>query len=327
MSGLDFDRLPFGLAPDDLLLAMAGTGAALTVVALWSALVPRDPAAAKARALLERRMALKAAATAPRRRVRPTVQAAGLMRKVVERLNLLRSRQAEQVVAKLARAGLRSRDAIVVYLFCKTTLPMAALALAALPLFAMPAAGMQLGQRLMLLVLAALAGASLPDLYLRNRADRRRIALQRALPDGLDLMVICAEAGLSLDAALQRVGGELARPHPELADELGLTAVELSFLPERRRALDNLTQRTDLPGLRAMVNTLQQTERYGTPLAQALRVLAAELRNERMMKAEEKAARLPATLTVPMILFVLPPLFVVLIGPAILRAIDALRGM
>lgn len=142
-----------------------------------------------------------------------------------------------------------------------------------------------------------------------------------SFPNSLDLLVICAEAGLSLDAALTRVARDLGPAAPHLADELGLTAVELGFLPNRRQALQNLARRTDLPALRAVVNTLVQTERYGTPLAQALRVLAAEFREERMLKAEEKAARLPAILTVPMIIFILPTLFVVLIGPAMVRVV------
>jgi tight adherence protein C len=145
------------------------------------------------------------------------------------------------------------------------------------------------------------------------------------LPDGLDLLVICAEAGLSLDAALNRVSRELGLSSPDLADELGLTAVELGFLPNRRQALMNLTKRTNLPPIRGVVNTLVQTERYGTPLAHSLRVLSAEFREERMLKAEEKAAKLPATLTVPMILFILPTLFCVLIGPAIIQVLDATK--
>jgi tight adherence protein C len=150
--------------------------------------------------------------------------------------------------------------------------------------------------------------------------------LRKQLPDALDLLVICAEAGLSLDAALTRVARELGGSAPQLADEFGLTSVELGFLPNRRQALLNLAKRTDLASVRGVVNTLVQTERYGTPLAHALRVLAAEFRDERMLKAEEKAARLPATLTVPMILFILPTLFLVLIGPAIIRTLETLHG-
>ena len=134
--------------------------------------------------------------------------------------------------------------------------------------------------------------------------------------------MICAEAGLSLDTALNRVADEMAVSAPQLSDELALTSVELNFLPERRMALGNLAKRVDLPAIRGVVNTLIQTEKYGTPLAQSLRVLSAEFREQRMLKAEEKAARLPATLTVPMIMFILPTLFIVLVGPAMLGVYD-----
>jgi tight adherence protein C len=140
-------------------------------------------------------------------------------------------------------------------------------------------------------------------------------------------MVICTEAGLGLEAALYRVSDELGPNAPELADELHLTAIELGFLPDRRIALQNLTARTELPSIRGVVNALVQTEKYGTPLASSLRVLATEYRDERMLKAEEKAAKLPATLTVPMIVFILPTLFIVLLGPAILKALDSLSAL
>jgi tight adherence protein C len=161
-----------------------------------------------------------------------------------------------------------------------------------------------------------------PTIYLRNAAAKRAKQIQLALPDGLDLMVICAEAGLSLDATLIRVSRELSHGSPELAEELAITAAELTFLPERRMAFDNLNARTNSDGIRAVVNTLQQTAKFGTPLAQSLRVLANEMRTARMTRAEEKAARLPALLTVPMIVFILPTLFIVLLGPAALGVID-----
>src|SRR5690606_31613991 len=163
--------------------------------------------------------------------------------------------------------------------------------------------------------------------YVKNATTKRQKALRKQLPDGLDLLVICAEAGLGLDAAFSRVSKEMVKSSPELADEVGLTSIELSFLPERRQALQNLSERTNMPEFRGVVNTLMQTEKYGTPLAQSLRVLSAEFRNERLLRAEEKAARLPAILTVPMIIFILPALFIVLIGPAILRAVDALSSI
>ena len=155
-----------------------------------------------------------------------------------------------------------------------------------------------------------------PDLALKNRIDKRTAAIRKGLPDALDLMVICAEAGLTVDAAFARVARELRRAYPELGDEFQLTSVELGFLTDRRQALENLSTRVNLDALRGVVTTMIQTEKYGTPLASSLRVLSAEFRNERMMRAEEKAARLPAIMTVPLILFILPTLFVVILGPA-----------
>lgn len=163
-----------------------------------------------------------------------------------------------------------------------------------------------------------------PDLVVKNQTQKRMDAIRKGLPDALDLMVICAEAGLTLDTALNRVTQEMGKSAPELADEFGLASIELGFLPDRRQALANLAERVPLPSVRGVVTTLVQTERYGTPLAMSLRVLSAEFRNERMMKAEEKAARLPATMTVPLILFILPTLFVVLLGPAACQISDEL---
>jgi tight adherence protein C len=174
-------------------------------------------------------------------------------------------------------------------------------------------------------VFSAVAGAYGPSVVLGNLIKRRQKKIQKSLPDALDLLVICAEAGLSLDGALTRVAREIAPASPEFADELGLTAIELGFLPNRTEALKNLLRRTDMPSIRGVVNTLAQTERYGTPLASSLRVLTAEFRDQRMMKAEEKAGRLPATLTVPMILFILPTLFVILVGPAAIQVIHTFR--
>ena len=163
-----------------------------------------------------------------------------------------------------------------------------------------------------------------PELWVSNRTKKRQLALSKSLPDGLDLLVICAESGLSLDASLDRVANEIGGASPALAEELSLTSIELGFLPERRQALLNLNRRTNLPQVRGVVNTLMQTEKYGTPLSQSLRVLANEFRDQRLLKAEEKAARLPATLTVPMIVFILPVLFIVLIGPAVIKVMDNL---
>lgn len=245
---------------------------------------------------------------------------------LVARIARLRDRRSSATAAMLARAGWRSKEAHALYLFAKACLPPALGTLGAVVLFVVDDFGLGPVVRAMLVGTLAIAGSSLPDTVVRKAADRRRAAIRKALPDTLDLMVICAEAGLSLDATLARVAREIAPTSPALADELGLTVLELRFLPERRKPLDNLVRRVDLAAVQAIVNTLVQTEKFGTPLAQALRVLARELRSERMLRAEEKAARLPAVMTVPLIVFILPALFVVLMGAAILDIIDVMSA-
>jgi tight adherence protein C len=247
-----------------------------------------------------------------------------VIRKLVERLKLTRGDEARKTVDKLAQAGWRSRDILVVYLGARLVMPFVAGAGA---LFVLTTMGDNLSTMSTVSAAGAgvLIGAYAPVLLLRNAVARRYQKIRRQLPDALDLLVICAEAGLSLDAALTRVSREMGPSSPELSDEVGLTAIELGFLPNRRQALLNLIRRADLPPIRAVVNTLMQTERYGTPLANSLRVLATEFRDERMLRAEEKAAKLPAKMTVPMILFILPALFVVLAGPAAIQVFHTFR--
>lgn len=318
--------IPAGLAIEDLIAISAAIAVAVSAVAVWQALLVRDELTPRLKALAERRAALKAnmLASTPRTRRKASET---LMHGVVAKLNLLRGREADKARIALAQAGIRSKDAVVTFLFFKTVMPFVLGVVAMTVLEWLQLIQLAEPYRMPAALAAVLIGFLAPGIVVKNKADKRRAAMQKGLPDALDLLVICAEAGLSLDSALTRVAREIGPSCPQLADELGLAAVELGFLPERRQALENLNQRTNMPSIRGVVNTLQQTEKYGTPLAQSLRVLAAEFRNERLMKAEEKAARLPAILTVPMIIFILPPLFIVLIGPAILRTIDALRGM
>jgi tight adherence protein C len=181
-------------------------------------------------------------------------------------------------------------------------------------------------KKLFALTAAVGLGYKGPEIYLKNKAKKRTDAIRKGLPDALDLLVICAEAGLTVDAAFNRVAKELGRAYPELGDEFALTAIELSFLNERRKAFNNLAYRVDLEDIKGVVTTMVQTEKYGTPLASALRVLSAEFRNSRMMRAEEKAARLPAIMTIPLILFILPVLFIVILGPAACSITDAFSG-
>lgn len=318
--------LPAGMSEETLILLMTAVSAAVTCLGVWSTLLHRDPAAKRARIMAAQRDRLRAGLLAPRRRVKHT-QSMTLMRQVVDHLRLLRSGQSEKLTLKLARAGYRSKDAMIGYLFCKVALPFVFGAGAVIVLYVLNLYDMEPMQKLMVSASAVLFGSFAPDIYLKNVTQKRQEKIRRAVPDALDLMVICTEAGLSLDATLTRVSSEMAHSQPELADEFGLTAVELGFLTDRSQALQNLANRTDISVIRGMVNTMVQAERYGTPLSQSLRVLSAESREERILKAEEKAARLPALLTVPMIIFILPPLFIVLLGPAVLDIIDALTGL
>jgi tight adherence protein C len=315
-----------GFAIEDAIVALVALAAFVCIAAAWQAGVVRDPSAARVRELAARRADLREARIQARGRPEQ-VDKLSPMRALARKLNLLRGDEAQKATDKLAQAGLRGPDVLLKYMFARLLAP-----------FAFGGAGLVLIHWLHLIPVAeamrlpavmglTILGFLAPNLYLNNRAAKRRAAILKALPDGLDLLVICAEAGLSLDAALTRVARELGRSAGELGDEIGLTAVELGFLPDRRQALDNLNRRTGMPAMRGLVNTLQQTEKYGTPLAQSLRVLSAEFRDQRMMRAEEKAARLPAIMTVPMIIFILPALFVVLVGPAALRTIDSLRAL
>ena len=292
------------------------------LVILYRAFVPNDAVNARARAHAKRRSELRSQLMNPPRKARRE-QSVTAVRGLLERLKLTRGDEGRKAADMLAKAGWRTPDALTVFLGRRLGMPVG---VGVLVYLAAPMAMRDITP--VLRGLAALvgitAGAFAPSLFARNAIEARRQKIQKGLPDALDLFVICAEAGLSLDASMTRVAREIGPNTPELADELGLTAIELGFLPNRRDALQNLAKRVDTPSIRGLVNTLTQTEKYGTPLAQALRVLASEFRNMRMMKAEEKAARLPATLTVPMILFILPPLFVVLIGPAIIQVLASL---
>lgn len=319
------DWLPNGISPDELIAALAALTVLVAVYAVWLALRPRNPFERRVADITERKDVLRRAALGPTRRARQQVSE-GLMNTVVQRLNLLRSSHATDARLLLAQAGMRSRDAMIKYLFARAFMPLlfGFVVLAdgyTLHLLPIPPNFLLIGA-----LGATGVGYIAPGYYLRNIVQKRAKKMTLALPDALDLLVICAEAGLSLDASLTRVARELEPSFPELGEELGLTAVELTFMPDRRQAFENLNARTNLPGIRGVVNTLLQTARYGTPLAQSLRVLAAEFREARITRAEEKAARLPAMMTVPMILFILPTLFIILMGPAALNIIDTFSG-
>ena len=319
-----FDFLPPDSPIEDYIVGMAALTALVNAYLVYRVMLVRDPLGPRLKAMKQRRDVLRADMTAPRRRAQRD-RGMGMMKKIVDRLNLLRTREARKASDRLLQAGFRSPDALTIYFFLKLALPFAFGAMALLYVYVFKLIDVEDLLRMVICLGAVVIGAYGPEIYLKNVINKRKAMLRKGLPDALDLLVICAEAGQSLDAALTRISRELGSSFPDISEEIGLTALELGLLPERRQALENLNRRTDLPGIRGVVNTLLQTEKYGTPLAQSLRVLSAEFRNDRMMRAEEKAARLPATMTVPMIIFILPPLFVVLIGPAVVRVMDMLK--
>lgn len=316
--------LPFGLEPIDLATLLAGMAAMAVCVAIWGATTVRDPMRGRVKALQERRDELKAGMLAPARRAaakqRDNIE---VMRKIVTGLKLLQDDQAKKAQEKLMCAGWRTKDALVTFLFGKLIAPIVVFFVFMFLFLATDfLSHMPLMARMGIALGAVLLASVAPEIVVKNQTQKRISSLRKGLPDALDLLVICTEAGLTVDAAFNRVARELGSGYPELADELTLTSVELGFLQDRRVALENFARRVPLPSIKSIVTTLIQTEKYGTPLAAALRVLSAEFRNERMMKAEEKAARLPAIMTVPLILFIMPTIFVVLLGPAACKISD-----
>lgn len=317
--------IPSGFGVEEFIALGASLFVAISIVVVWRTLLEKAPAQRRIKAIAERRATLRQALTAPKRRTK--TETLNMARLTLRYFRLVTGKPVENARSKLIRAGFRSRDAVTLFLFAKLCMPLVLGVLIVVLVYVVELWGLGPQGRLITSIVAILFGFYLPDIYVKNLITKRTHLLTRAMPDMLDLLVICAEAGLALDNALVRVSKEIRLNCPEMADEIELTSAELGFMSERRIALDNLYKRTALPSMQALANTLIQSERYGTPLAQSLRVLSRELRDERLMRAEEKAARLPATLTVPMMLFIMPTLFIVLIGPGILRAIDGLGGL
>jgi tight adherence protein C len=249
------------------------------------------------------------------------------IRDFVEKLDLKRALADEKTIGSLRSAGFRGQNPLNVFLFLRFVLPFAGLALTASYVFGLGLlAGQPLFIRLIVCILGAYAGFYAPNLYVSNRATKRKQSIQRAWPDALDLMLICVESGMSTESAFRKVAEEIGIQSVELAEEFVLTNAELSFLPERRQAYENLANRTGLESVKSVMQALIQAERYGTPIAQALRTLSQESRDMRLTEAEKKAAALPPKLTVPMVIFFLPVLFMVILGPAFIQ-ISAQGGL
>ena len=307
---------------------LSAVAAFAVLTALYAATTVRDPMARRVKALNERREQLKAgivASTSKRRKsITQQNEVADKVRGILASLKVLQHTQVLAAQKKLLQAGIRSKEYAFVIIFARLVMPIVIGGGVVLAVYvfgwledwsALKRYGVVAGSLLL--------SYKAPDLWLKNKIDKRNKSIRKGLPDALDLMVICAEAGLTVDASFGRVARELGKAYPELGDEFALTSIELGFLTDRRSAFENLAARIDLDSIRGVVTTMVQTEKYGTPLASALRVLSAEFRNERMMRAEEKAARLPAIMTVPLILFILPTLFIVILGPAACSIADA----
>jgi tight adherence protein C len=241
------------------------------------------------------------------------------MKTVVERFNLAKWVGQEQARIRLIQAGYRGHAPYVAFLFFRMVSPVVTFVVSIFYLFFILEIDQPFFLKVGACLFAAFVGMQAPYLFLKNKISRRQLSLKRAFPDALDLLLICVESGMSIEAAFRRVAGEIGSQSIALAEELTLTTAELSYLQDRKTAYENLAKRTDLEGVKAVCMALAQSERYGTPLGQTLRVMAQENRDMRMSEAEKKAAALPPKLTVPMILFFLPVLFVVILGPAAIR--------
>ncbi|HET7850219.1 MAG TPA: type II secretion system F family protein [Pseudolabrys sp.] len=241
------------------------------------------------------------------------------VQKIVDQFNLSKWVGQEEARLKLIQAGYRGNAPYVTYLFFRMVTPIIVLASTAVYVFFILKFNQPMMVKVGICIAAAYIGMHLPLIFLRNRIQRRQLSIRRAFPDTLDLLLICVESGMSIEAAFRRVSEEIGSQSVALAEEITLTTAELSYLPDRRQAYENLAKRTDLEGVKSVCMALQQAERYGTPLGTALRVMAQENRDMRMSEAEKKAAGLPPKLTVPMILFFLPVLFIVILGPAAIK--------
>jgi len=243
----------------------------------------------------------------------------GYMQQIVDRLDLRSQFDNEELRNKLKMAGLRGQAPLVAFMFFRVAAPPVVFVIALIYLFFIADVAYAPMMKVLIALVAAFCGFYLPNLFIENLAQKRQQSIKQAFPDALDMLLICVQSGMSVEASFGRVAKEITVQSIELGEELSLTTAELSYLQDRRQAFDNLGKRTGLLGVKAVATALVQAERYGTPVSQALRVMAKENRDIRMSDAEKKAASLPPKLTVPMILFFLPVLFVVILGPAAIR--------
>lgn len=317
------DFLVNALNTQTLTMVFAAVAAAATVLTLAMPLVFADSLGKRMKAVAVEREKIRAR---ERERMSQEKQKVSLRQSpkqyisaIVDRFNLTKWVGQEEARLKLVQAGYRGQAPYVTYLFFRMVTPAAAFVFTAFYLFVVLDFNQPVSVKLGLCIAAAYIGMHLPLMLLKSKIQKRQISIKRAFPDTLDLLLICVESGMSIEAAFKKVSEQVGSQSVPLAEELTLTTAELSYLPDRRQAYENLAKRTDLEGVKSVCMALQQAERYGTPLASMLRVMAQENRDMRMSEAEKKAAGLPPKLTVPMILFFLPVLFVVILGPAAIK--------
>ncbi len=308
--------------PQTLLAGAVAAGVVVTVLTVGSSMLERNEMASRMKAVAGERERIRARERArlgidrgKTLRVEPKTY----MKNLVEKLQLKNALADEKTADRLRQAGFRGQAPLTVFLFARFVLPFAAFAFAMFYLFVLTRLATPGNIKFIYALGAAGLGLYLPNLYVQNAIGKRQKSIRRAWPDALDLMLICIESGMSAEAAFRRVADEIGSQSLPLAEEMSLTAAELSYLQERRKAYENLASRTGLEPVRAVTTALIQAEKYGTPLGQALRVLSAESRAQRLSEAEKKAAALPPKLSVPMIIFFLPVLFIVIIGPAMIQ--------
>ena len=307
--------------PATVITAVSGVAAFMALLGILMPYLRPDPMRGRLKATTERRRDLRAQRMeavqlrSRLRRARPS-----WVRDLVDRMKIRDLLARDDLKRKLLQANWRNPNAVSLFVFARVTAPLAFGGIAALLLFGGDKVHAAMVTKAAIIVAAVLAGFFLPTLLVINAIQRRQAAFTSAFPDALDLLLICVESGLSIEAAFGRVAQEIGSTTPELAEEFDLTTAELAYLPDRRQALDNLVLRTGLPSVKAVCTTLVQADKYGTPLTAALRIAAQENRDRRMAAAAKKAGSLPAKLTVPMIVFFLPVLFIVILGPAIIQA-------
>ncbi|MCB1544093.1 MAG: type II secretion system F family protein [Methylobacteriaceae bacterium] len=252
------------------------------------------------------------------------IQPKAYMRQLVDNFSLEKWLGTEEAKLQLTMAGFRGRQAEVAFLFFRAIAPIGLFVITSLYMFLMFASDVMFVTKIGAAIAATYLGLKAPELFLKNKISKRQASMRRAFPDAMDLILICVESGMSIEHAFRKVSSEIGIQSIEMAEEFALTTAELSYLPDRRQAYENLGVRTGVEGLKQVSTVLIQAEKYGTPLGQALRVVAQEGRDARLLEAERKAAALPPKLTVPMIVFFLPVLFAVILTPALIQMSEKL---